>query len=256
MKFKQVLQILLMIAFFTSCKTPNVTYMQDMKANTDRFIAHPLEIRVRPLDKISIIVNSKDPMLSSLFNLPFISQRLGQATSSSTSAPSSNGGVSGYTIDADGNIDFPVLGKVHIEGMNRSEIAAFIKEKLVSSDLVKDPVVTVEFMNLTISVLGEVNSPGRFNIEKDCFTILDAISLAGDLTVYGKRNNVLVQRMSGDKVCSYRVDLSSGNDVYSSPVYYLQQNDIVSQKSSLRNQRALDLFTGLSKRKWIFLKKL
>ena len=78
--------------------------------------------------------------------------------------------------------------------MTRAEIASYIKEELVSKNLVKDPVVTVEFMNLTVSVLGEVATPGRFNIEKDKLTLLEALSMAGDLTVYGKRENVLVQR--------------------------------------------------------------
>lgn len=229
MKLKQVFQILLLIVVFTSCKTPKLTYMEDMESNTSQIIAHPSEIRVQPLDKISIIVNSKDPMLSSLFNLPYVSQKLGQSFSSmgaSTSSSSGNG-ISGYTINNEGDIDFPVLGKVHVNGMNRTEIAAHIKEKLVSNDLVKDPVVTVEFMNLAVSVLGEVNEPGRYNIDKDCFTLLDAISMAGDLTVYGKRNNILVQRMNGDELHSYRVDLTSGVALYKSPVYYLQQNDVV-----------------------------
>ena len=102
-----------------------------------------------------------------------------------------------------------------------------IKEELVSKNLVKDPVVTVEFMNLTVSVLGEVASPGRFNIDKDKLTLLDALSMAGDLTVYGKRENVLVQREENGKQTLYQVNLNSGYDLYASPVYYLQQNDIV-----------------------------
>ena len=90
-------------------------------------------------------------------------------------------------MNKDGYIDFPVLGHVHVAGMTRGEIASCIKEELTSKNLVKDPVVTVEFMNLTVSVLGEVAKPGRFNIDKDRLTLLDALSMAGDLTVYGKR---------------------------------------------------------------------
>ena len=135
--------------------------------------------------------------------------------------------MSGYTINKDGNIDFPVLGHIHVAGMTREEIASYIKEELVSKNLVKDPVVTVEFMNLTVSVLGEVATPGRFNIDKDRLTLLDALSMAGDLTVYGKRENVLVQREENGKKTLYQVNLNSGYDLYASPVYYLQQNDIV-----------------------------
>jgi polysaccharide export outer membrane protein len=132
-----------------------------------------------------------------------------------------------YTVDSDGNIDFPVVGKLHIAGMNREQVAAYVKDQLVSKDYVKDAVVTVEYANLGYSVLGEVSKPGRFNIDKDRITILDAISAAGDLTIYGKRENILVQREENGERKFYRVNLNSGENLYSSPVYYLQQNDII-----------------------------
>ena len=156
------------------------------------------------------------------FNLPIISRQIG-----TRSGTSNNQGISGYTINKDGDIDFPVLGHIHVAGMTREEIASYIKKELISKNLVKDPVVTVEFMNLTVSVLGEVANPGRFNIDKDKLTLLDALSMAGDLTVYGKRENVLVQREENGKKTLYQVNLNSGYDLYASPVYYLQQNDIV-----------------------------
>ena len=111
--------------------------------------------------------------------------------------------------------------------MKREEIASHIKNELVTKNLVKDPVVTVEFMNLCISVLGEVNNPGRFNIDRDRITILDAISMAGDLTIYGNRYKVMVMRQEGDIQRVYGVNLTSGEHIYTSPVYYLQQNDVV-----------------------------
>ena len=111
--------------------------------------------------------------------------------------------------------------------MKREEIASYIKNELISKNLIKDPVVTVEFMNLAISVLGEVGKPGRYNIDRDKITLLDAISMAGDLTIYGKRDNVYVMRNEGGKQTSYRVNLLSAQDVYSSPAYYLQQNDVI-----------------------------
>ena len=98
----------------------------------------------------------------------------------------SNRGVSGYTVDSKGNIDFPVLGEIHIAGMTREEVATYIKKELQSHDLIKDPVVTVEYMNLSVAVMGEVNNPGRFSIDKDNLTILDALSQAGDLTILRK----------------------------------------------------------------------
>ena len=222
MKIRYILSLLTVAFLLGSCATPKVAYFTDLKRGTAEQVLNPLETRIRPEDKISIQVNSKDPLLMNLFNLPIISRQIG-----TTSGTSNSQGISGYTINKDGDIDFPVLGHIHVAGMTRAEIASYIKEELVSKNLVKDPVVTVEFMNLTVSVLGEVATPGRFNIEKDKLTLLEALSMAGDLTVYGKRENVLVQREENGKKTLYQVNLNSGYDLYASPVYYLQQNDIV-----------------------------
>jgi polysaccharide export outer membrane protein len=212
-------------ALLSSCASPNrVSYFQDLQEGTAERILNPVQITVRPKDKISIIVKSKDPLLADLFNLPIVAHRVGQSQSASLSQSQQ---VSGYTVDAAGDIDFPVLGKIHVAGMNRERIAAYGKNELVSGNLVKDPVVTVEFMNLSVAVMGEVNRPGRFAIERDRISILEAISMAGDLTVYGKRENVLVLREVNGRQAAYRLNLCSGYDLYASPAYYLRQNDVV-----------------------------
>lgn len=226
---KRCLLLAACAALLSSCATPKeVVYFQDLQ-QTDGTLAavQAKEIRVRPDDKISIIVNSRDPQLTDLFNLPYVSRQLGQTLRSVTSTYGQSQGVSGYTVDSDGNIDFPVLGKIHVEGMTREEIGRCIKDELVGQDLVKDPIVTVEFMNLTVSVMGEVAKPGRYAIERDRITILDALSMAGDLTIYGRRDAVMVQRMEGDTLQVYQLNLVSGQDVYNSPAFYLQQNDLV-----------------------------
>ncbi len=222
MKSINFILVLLTAAMLSSCAAPKMAYFQDVPTGTAEQVVNTSDIRVRPEDKISILVNSKDPLLMELFNLPIVSRQIGTSSGSSNSQ-----GISGYTVNNDGNIDFPVLGEVYVAGMTREEIASLIKDELISRNLVKDPVVTVEFMNLTVSVLGEVAKPGRFSIDKDRLSLLDAIGMAGDLTVYGKRDNVLVQREENGKKVLYRVNLNSGYDLYSSPVYYLQQNDIV-----------------------------
>ena len=222
-------------AMLWSCGTPKgVVYFQDLQAGDQEIpTVQAKVITVQPDDKISIIVNSRDRQLTDMFNLPYVPRLLGRSTSGSTSfdAVSSNysqtQGVSGYTVDSDGYIDFPVLGKVYVAGLTRGEIASEIKDALVSGDLVKDPVVTVEFLNLSFSVMGEVNNPGRYMIDRDRVTILDAISMAGDLTINGERSNVMVQRMEGDDLMVYTLDLTSGLEVYNSPAFYLQQNDLV-----------------------------
>lgn len=214
-----------------SCSAPSqVTYFQDLRpGESEQKVVAATEIKVRPGDKLSIIVNSRDPQLSQLFNLPYVSQQIGQISASkgAGSASGSSQGISGYTVDEEGMIDFPVLGKLEIAGKNREEVAAFIKEELLSKNLVKDPVVTVEYMNLCISVLGEVTQPGRYSIDRDKVTLLDAISMAGDLTIYGKREKVLVLREEEGVQHVYGVNLCSAEHLYTSPVYYLRQNDVV-----------------------------
>ena len=212
-----------------SCGTSRqVVYFQDMKpGETEIKLPEVKAITIRPEDKISIVVNSRDPQLTDLFNLPVMSRQLGQSLRGSGTATGSSQGVSAYTVDAEGNIDFPVLGKLSVAGMKREEIAAYIKSELVKENLVKDPIVTVEFANLCISVLGEVNNPGRFSIDRDRLTILDALSLAGDLTIYGNRSKVMVLRLEGDMQRVYGLNLTSGRHIYTSPAYYLQQNDVV-----------------------------
>ena len=165
-----------------------------------------------------------------MFNLPFYSNRIGQTTSlnSMSDGGSINAqGISGYTIDSEGYIDFPVLGRIHIADRTREQAAAHIKELLIESRQIKDPVVTVEFMNLSFAVLGEVTRPGRFRIDRDGFTILDALSLAGDLTINGQRENVILIRHEGTGDHTYTLDLTDAGKLYSSPAYYLQQGDMI-----------------------------
>lgn len=217
-----------------SCSAPShITYFQDLRpGESEQHVIAGSEIKVRPGDKLLIIVNSRDPQLSQLFNLPYVTQQIGRVSASGSSGSSSptttsSQGISGYTVDENGMIDFPILGKLEIAGKTREEIAAFIKNELLVKDLVKDPIVTVEYMNLCISVLGEVASPGRYSIDRDKITVLDAISMAGDLTIYGKRNKILVLREENGKQHVYNVDLCSAEQLYTSPVYYLRQNDVI-----------------------------
>ncbi len=177
MKSINFILVLLTAAMLSSCAAPKMAYFQDVPTGTAEQVVNTSDIRVRSEDKISILVNSKDPLLMELFNLPIVSRQIGTSSGSSNSQ-----GISGYTVNNDGNIDFPVLGEVHVAGMTREEIASHIKDELISRNLVKDPVVAVEFMNLTVSVLGEVAKPGRFSIDKDRLSLLDAIGMAGDLT--------------------------------------------------------------------------
>ena len=224
MKFREIIMVVASALLLGACSTPkHISYFQDLKpGESELALSSPIEIKIQPKDKLSILVNSQDPRLTNLFNLPIISQQVGQETASGT-----NRGLSGYTVDSRGDIDFPVLGALHVQGMTREEVAAHVKKELQSHDLIKDPVVTVEFMNLSVNVMGEVNKPGRYNIDKDHISILDALSQAGDLTIYGRRDKVLVLRHENGAQRVYGVNLCSADHLYSSPVYYLQQDDVV-----------------------------
>ena len=218
MKFCKILSLTLMVLAAVSCSTPKeISYFQDLQAGvTELAITDPVEIKVSPKDKLSILVNSQDQKLNELFNLQ------------NTSGNTSNNRIDlGYTVDTQGFINFPVLGKVKVGGMTREQIAEYLTGQLKEKELIKDPVVTVEFINLGVSVLGEVNNPGRIKIDRDNMTILDAISEAGDLTIFGKREKVLVLRQENGKQRVYGINLCSADQLYTSPVYYLQQNDVV-----------------------------
>jgi len=205
-----------------SCGTPKqINYFQDVKDGQIVNVQSPLEIKVRPEDKLSIVVSTRDPQLGQMFNLGITGSYVGSSKSYGSQM------MCGYTVDANGDIDFPVLGKINVAGKNRFEIAELIKDKLISSDLLKDAVVTVEFDKMYYSVMGEVAHPGRFAIEKDRVTVLEALSTAGDLTIYGVRKNVVVMRNEGDKNRVYRLNLCNADSLAMSPAYYLQQNDVV-----------------------------
>lgn len=225
MQIKSALPFFLAIFLLVSCKTPQqVSYFQDLTPGAAEEILNSSVIRVKPEDQISIIVNSKDPLLADLFNLPIVAHRVGYAAISSAASSQQ---ISGYTVNKQGEIDFPVLGHIQVAGLSREEIASKIKNELITNSLVKDPVVTVEFMNHCIAVLGEVKNPGRYGIDRDKITLLDALSMAGDLTIYGKRENVRVFREENGRQVPYQVNLCSGYDLLASPVYYLQQNDVI-----------------------------
>lgn len=228
MKNHKLYLFALVCILFASCAiNKKISYFQDaINADSAKIALPSPEIRLRTEDKVSIVVNSQDPELTSMFNLPYITRSVGGTTYSNMSG--TGHGVSCYTIDQDGNIDFPVLGSLHIAGMTRNELTSYIKNELISRKLVNDPVVTVEFANLQYSIFGEVRSPGQYNINSDKMTLLEAISRAGDMTINGKRQNVMVLRSDSlGNVMTYTVDMTSIDSVVNSPVYYLCQNDMI-----------------------------
>lgn len=243
-------------ALLCSCSAPKLAYFQDTEDGQVLELLKTQKITLKPQDKISIVVNSRDPELADLFNLPIVSHRVGYTNVTSSLTQSQQ--VSCYTIDAEGNVDFPIIGKIHIAGLTREEVAEKVKSELLSQNLIKDPVVIVEFANMSISVLGEVRTPGRYNIDRDDVTILQALGLAGDMTIYGVRENVLVQRIEGNKIRNYRVDITNMEALSQSPAFHLQQNDVVyvSPNDKRRRESTVNGNNILSTSFWISIATL
>lgn len=241
MKLYSRILLLALAVMAVACGTPrNIVYFQDIKGESTLKASNAEPIRFKPMDQISVIVNSRDPQVTAMFNLPYYTNRIGQSvtTTNATGTITSNTqGISGYTIDSFGEIDFPVLGKIHVAGLTREETAEKIKEELLASRQIKDPVVTVTFMNLGVTVLGEVMHPGRYKIDRDRFTILDALALAGDLTINAEREEVTLLRQEENSDRAYIINMLDAKQLYASPVFYLQQGDVIYVKPNDKRVR-------------------
>jgi len=240
----KVVLLLGLLCWLCSCSTPhNVAYFQNAEAITGMTLQDEQPLRLRPKDKINIMVSSADPMLVAQFNHTAATSSL--RSLGTTSAPITSVGSGGstsaqllaYTVDEQGDINFPVLGKVAVGGKTRQEVADYLHNRLVERELVRDPIVTVEYVNLSINVLGEVKTPGRISLMRDHYTILDAIADAGDLTIYGQRENVMVMREVDGEDQTYIINLCDRQDMLTSPAYYLQQDDVVYVTPNSKRQR-------------------
>lgn len=246
--------VALICAFmFSSCRTPkDVVYFQDIESRTSLPIgAKPLAIR--PFDELSIIVTARDPQVSDMLNQPLISRQLGLSSQQVEGYRGNVQGVVLYAVDEAGDIDFPFLGTLHVEGLTRSECANLIKQKLNQADLAKDAVVSVTIASAQVSVLGEVAKPGRYLIDSDNATLLDMLGAAGDLTIYGERSNVKVIRKFADREETYIVNLLSAKDLMASPAFYVQQDDViyVEPNATRIRQSELNANTVLTPTFWI-----
>lgn len=212
--------LMLFILTLTACKsTKEIVYLQDIRSYTEQDMDKQFETFIQPDDLLLITVNSRNQELAMPFNLPLVSNQLDGRNYSQQR-------MLGYLVDKDGQIDFPVLGRLCTKGMTRMQLTDMIKNRLIQEQLVGDAVVTVQFQNFKISVMGEVVRPGSFTISGDRVTLFEALSMAGDLTIYGRRDRVTVIREQNGlrTVCVH--DLR-GSEIFASPYYYLQQNDIV-----------------------------
>ncbi len=215
--FLKNITTLALIFLFFSCTSPKkIIYLQDItdvQNDTNTF-----EMVLQPDDLLMVVVASEEPSLALPYN---------QSLIRSVNLEENNLGTQNqisYQIDKEGFIEIPNLGKVKIGGLTRNQAIEVIKGKL--KDIIKNPSITLRVLNFKISVLGEVNRPGQHRINSERITILEALSLSGDLTIYGKRNNILLVREKNGVKSYNRIDLTK-SDFINSEFYYLAQNDVI-----------------------------
>lgn len=221
-KNKLVFAVMVILSFqMMSCTTTKkVVYFNDLADSTSGSLRNAqlnFEAQIQKNDQLMITVGGSNQL-----DLTTLNSASGMGTG--TTASVAGGTTTGYLVESDGNIKFPFIGKVQAEGLTRLQLEDKLTE--LFKDYTKNPVVNVRFMNYNFSVMGEVNNKGRFNMPGERTTILEAISMAGDLTDMGKRENVLVIREVNGQRNFYRVNLLS-KDLFTSPYYYLKTNDVV-----------------------------
>ncbi len=215
-----IFPLVTVIILLSSCASrQDIIYFQDA-GNFETLVSdNAFSPKFKVDDLISIHVSTLNPEASAPFNLVV------GVTQDASANPGIGGGQQvSYLVDKDGEIDFPVLGKVKVEGLSQEELRVKLRNLL--SEYLKDPIINIRILNFTVTVLGEVKRPGTYPVTGEQITILEALGLAGDLTIRGIRGNILVIRdFDGTKVYN-RIDLTS-KDAMKSPVYYLTQNDVV-----------------------------
>ena len=208
-------------ALFASCaSTRNATYFTNVTSDTAvQRIAGNFEPAIQQNDILQITVSSLNPQEAMLYNVPNASNS--GATAASGAAPGA-----GFLVDGAGNIQYPVFGTIHAAGITTTALADTIRNRFVQRQLLVDPVVSVRFLNFRVTLLGEVAKPAVITVTSEKISIMEALGMAGDITIYGKRENVMLIRDKEGSRTVKRLNLNDAN-ILSSPYYYLQPNDIV-----------------------------
>lgn len=215
---KKYISLIVLLFIFSCVSKKDIIYFQNDKIDQSK-VSNSYKTIIKPDDLLQITITALDTEAVRPFNLA--------AVTYSTSSNSAIGVAQqqNYLVDNNGEIDFPVIGKLKIGGLSRDEVIELLKEKL-DPDYIKNPNVNIRIANYKVSVMGDVGLPGSYTIPNERITILEAIALAGDLNISAERKNILVQREEAGKKIEYTVNLLS-KEVFTSPVYYLQQNDVV-----------------------------
>jgi polysaccharide export outer membrane protein len=221
--FCRFILLFFVIATASSCvSNKDIAYFKDIQAvnqaqldNTTTFV----EPKIQPDDILSINIFTLNPQTGAIVNQAAIAPSLGGNTNNSAGTQST-----GFLVDKNGEIELSLIGKIKVAGLTTYEARELIRSRVVKE--YKEPNVQLRFANFKVSVLGEVNTPSAYTFPNEKVSILDALSLAGDLTIYGRRDNILIVRDSNGKKEMARLNLNS-SDIFKSPFYYLKQNDVV-----------------------------
>jgi polysaccharide biosynthesis/export protein len=208
--------LFLMLVSVSCTNTKKAVYFSDQKSGSFEAPVIP-KLIIQNNDLLSISVSSLNPEASAVFNQP--NNAPANSTSTTTSA-------TGYLVDGEGNIQFPFLGAVKAAGLTKDELKDKLIKSMTEKKLLVDPIITVRFLNFKVTVLGEVAHPTVVTVPSERISLLEAIGLAGDLTIYAQRDNVLVIRDEDGKKVTNRLNLNS-TELFTSPYYYLKSNDVV-----------------------------
>ena len=222
---KHVFLFVLGALVMTSCATQKIVYLKDMRPDIQYHLSQRPDLKIQPQDRLKIMISSRNPELTAPFNMGVGGYQIGQSGEVRTMASSAMQ-ESGYLVDRQGNIEFPVLGLFRVEGLTKQEVAYQIKNRLRDERLISDAVVTVDIMNFKITVIGEVSNGGIQNVNDEKITIFEAIIRAGGVTSNGAMGEIQVFREDRRGLQVYYNDLRTVA-ILDSPTYYLQQNDIV-----------------------------
>jgi len=219
----KMLAAMALLLVLASCSdTKKLPYFQGLPDGNIKAVESNVQAIIQKNDILSITVSSLNPEASAIFNAPNLSN-----PSSTGGTANFNNTVVGYLVSPEGTIQFPVLGLIRAEGLTKAQLSDKLTQQLTERKLLVDPIVTIRHMNYKVSVLGEVARPGVYPITNEKVTIMEALGLAGDITIYGKKENVMLIRETdkGERIIK-RLDLNSP-DALSSPYYYLRSNDVV-----------------------------
>lgn len=236
MRINKIVLFACICIFLASCtsKKNNLSYFQDIDTNTFSVSinSQTIEPKIEPLDELNISISSTQPELSAQYNLPLVNPASSKEGFMNYSTPAQ----ATYIVSKDGDITMPLIGRIHVAGMTTDQLADYLVTQV--SKEIENPTVVVSLMNFKINIAGEVAKPGQYNVGDKRVSILDALSIAGDLTPYGERSNILLVREENGQRKVYTFDLTDPN-LLSSPQFYLKQNDyIYVTPNKIRNDNA------------------